>query len=675
MNRSYFKWFFFGFLFFMFILPAATGNSESVATDRGWTPEIILKVKSVGNVRVSPDGKQVVFTVREAIMTGDKSEYLTHIHMARTDGSPAFQFTRGEKSCTSPRWSPDGRWLAFTSSRSGKINLYIIPVNGGEARQLTDVQTGVIGFRWSPDGKSIAFTQTEALDEDQEKKKKAGNDAHVVDEDFKMTHIWLIPVRTDGDKKPDARQITRGDFTVGSPFGGGFDWSPDSKSIAFTHTPTPRVDDWVLADISIADVASGKIKPLVNSGAAEIYPFYSPDGRWIAFTKSDDPPTWGFTSRIHIIEVDSGKTRPLANTHDRQPGIIGWSPDGKTILYTEIYRTLNRLSALPTDGGPPDPISNTDKLISGVNVNHTGGHIGFTSQNPTTPPEAYISPLDGFRPLPVSRVQQLPDLPLGRTEIIRWQSTDGTPIEGFLTHPVGDHSGQKVPLLVIVHGGPAGVFVRRFIANRGAYPISAFASRGYAVLRCNVRGSSGYGKTFRYANYSDWGGGDYQDIMTGIDHLIEKGIADGENLGIMGWSYGGYMTSWVITQTDRFKAASVGAGVTNLMSFTGTADISGFIPDYFQGEYWDVFDRWRSRSAMFNIKGVATPTLIQHGEKDARVPVSQGYELYNALKRQGVDVKMVTYPRQPHGIREPRLLMDAMQRNLDWFDTWIKEKE
>jgi dipeptidyl aminopeptidase/acylaminoacyl peptidase len=240
-----------------------------------------------------------------------------------------------------------------------------------------------------------------------------------------------------------------------------------------------------------------------------------------------------------------------------------------------------------------------------------------------------------------------------------------------LTYPVDYETGTRVPLLVIVHGGPAGVFVQSFIARRGAYPIAAFASRGYAVLRCNVRGSSGYGRDFRYANYEDWGGGDYRDIMSGVDHIVQMGVADPDRLGVMGWSYGGYMTSWIITQTDRFKAASVGAGVTNLMSFTGTADIPGFIPDYFGGEYWDVFDRWRSHSAMFNVKGVSTPTLIQHGERDDRVPISQGYELYNALLRQGVTVKMVVYPRQPHGIGEPKLQLDAMKRNLDWFERWI----
>ena len=313
-----------------------------------------------------------------------------------------------------------------------------------------------------------------------------------------------------------------------------------------------------------------------------------------------------------------------------------------------------------------------DFMVEAPALNTSRTHFGFTSQSAEQPVEAFASTVDTFSAVQVSRVQTLPKVIIGKTEVVEWKAPDGKSIEGLLTYPAGYQPGNRVPLLVIVHGGPAGVFSRTFTGNASPYLVAAFASRGYALLRCNVRGSSGYGRDFRYANRSDWGGGDYRDIMSGVDHLISKGIADPERMGVMGWSYGGYMTSWVITQTKRFKAASVGAGVTNLMSFTGTADIPSFVPDYFGGEYWEVFDRWRTHSAMFNVKGVSTPTLIQHGDADVRVPISQGYEFYNALKRQNVPVTMVVYPRQPHGIQEPKLMQDAMQRNLDWFDRWIK---
>jgi dipeptidyl aminopeptidase/acylaminoacyl peptidase len=254
-----------------------------------------------------------------------------------------------------------------------------------------------------------------------------------------------------------------------------------------------------------------------------------------------------------------------------------------------------------------------------------------------------------------------------------WKAPDGKDLEALVTYPVDYKEGTRVPLVVVVHGGPAGVFTRGYIGTLTPYPVAGFAARGYAVLRVNPRGSSGYGFDFRNANFQDWGGGDYRDIMSGVDALIARGVADEGRMGIMGWSYGGYMTSWVITQTQRFKAASVGAGVTNLVSFTGTADIPGFIPDYFGGEFWDEggVDRWRAHSAMFQVQNVKTPTLIQHGEADLRVPVSQGYELYNALRRRGVPTRMVVYPRQPHGLQEPKFIEDAMRRNLEWFDRWV----
>jgi dipeptidyl aminopeptidase/acylaminoacyl peptidase len=631
----------------------------------GWTPAESMKVLTVGEVQPSPDGRRAVYTVTAAVMAGEKSEMLTHLWIANADGTDARAFTSGDKSSSNPQWSPDGRWILFTSRRLEHNNLWRIRADGGEAEQLSDLKSGIGSFQPSPDGQWIAFTRPDEPSPAEERAKKEKTDVHVVDENFKMNRIWLLPAEKDPQGKREPRLLTKGDFNADAKF----DWAPDGRTIVFSHTPTPRADDWTLADISLVTVAAGSLKPLARTAAAETQPLFSPDGRTIAYVGSDTPPTWAGDNSVYVVPATGGEPRKLAETFDHKPALVGWSSDGKLIYFQETRGTLGRLSALPVDGGAAVDLDPGDRLSAFTRMNGPRTMLGFVSQNSDHAPEAFVTKLDSFAPAQVSRVNaDLPAHPLGRTEVIRWKSSEGLEIEGLLTYPVGYERGKRVPLILNVHGGPAGVFTQAFIASRGIYPIAAFAAQGYAILRPNPRGSSGYGKPFRHANRKDWGGGDYRDLMAGVDDVISRGIADPERLGVMGWSYGGFMTSWTITQTRRFKAASVGAGVTNLMSFNGTADIPGFVPDYFGAEYWENLDLYKAHSAMFQVKGVTTPTLILHGEADVRVPVSQGYEFYNALKRQNVPVKMVTYPRQPHGPNEPKFVLDIGQRLLEWFN-------
>jgi len=640
------------------------------ADESVWTVEEMLQAKPVSDPAVSADGTRVAFVVASPVMTGEKSEWLSHIHLASADGSASEQLTRGEQSCTSPAFSPDGNWLVFLSSRGGKEKkggLWRIRTDGGEAEPLSDEKGSITAFQWSPDGKQIAFLMVDPKTDDEEKAEKEKRDAIVVDRDYKFSRLYVMPVDVEGKNgKRKSKRLTDGARHLSGER--SFDWSPDNAAIAFSHTPTPLADDWPKADLSLVDVASGKISSLAATRAAEARPSFSPDGSLIAYTVSDDPPTWAGTSHVHLIKPTGELVKKLAATHDEKPSIIGWTADGKRVLISESYRTVTRLWALPIDGTFAVDISPADLLVTGPAINRKASRVAFVSEKPDRAAEVFVSGFPAFLPKQISKCQDLPKKPLGKTEVITWKSSEGREVEGLLTYPVNYNPESKVPLLVVVHGGPAGVFTAGCTASRSPYPIAVFASRGYAVLRCNVRGSSGYGRDFRYANYQDWGGGDYRDIMSGVDSLIAHGIADPERMGVMGWSYGGYMTSWIITQTNRFKAASVGAGVTNLMSFTGTADIPSFLPDYFGGDLWDQFDRWRARSAMFHIKQVTTPTLVQHGDKDARVPLSQGQELYQALKRRGVPTEMIIYPRQPHSIGEPQLQLDAMRRNLDWFE-------
>lgn len=637
-----------------------------------WTPEQSFSIKRVGTVAVSPDARWAAVQVAEPVMEPDRSEWRSSVHVYRLGGDGTRLPVRVEPNASAPAWSPDGRWLVFVSGRAGKRDLWRAPVGDGDAERLTDLSGALGEFRISPDGRSIAFIMTDPPRPEELAAVREKRDARVLGERQRFARLYVLDV-----ERGTTWLLTPHDVQVGGHVGAGMTgpaiaWSPDGTAIAFSHSPSPLGDDWVRADVSIVDVATRDIRLLAHSPAAEGGVAWSPDGHWVAVTVSDTPASYALTFRVVLFSPSDGTVRPLAETFDQRPGIVGWTGDGRAVVITEPRGTVIRLSALPADGGPPVDLSPDTLMVGAPTLNATGTHVGFVSEAPDRPPEPYASRLAAFAPVRVATVQTPPSPGLGRTEVVRWRSFDGREIEGLLTHPVGYTPGAvPVPLLVILHGGPPGTFYRSFIGGISSYPIAAFASAGFAVLRPNVRGSSGYGREFRYLNVQDWGGGDFRDVMAGIDTLIERGIADPDRLGIMGWSYGGYLTAFAITQTRRFRAASVGAGITNLVSFAGTADIPGFIRSYFGTDFWDDAALWIERSAVFNVGNVTTPTLIQHGEEDLRVPLSQGLELYTALKQRGVPVQMVIYPRQGHGVGEPKLQIDVMRRNLEWFERWV----
>ena len=647
------------------ILLAATATAQT------WEPDMHLKFKAVGTPRVSPDGKRVVYTVNEAVMTADKSEFVTQIWLANIDTKQNIQLTFGDKSSTNPKWSPDGNWIAFTSNRKdNRNNLYLLSLNGGEAEPLTDGKSAVMNFNWSPDGRSIAFTMTDSKTDEEEKNDKGKNDFRWIDENLKLARLYVLSVQKDANGKREPRKLTTANYQVED-----FDWSSDGSRIAFGHVKSPVANDWTTSDVSIVDVASGNVSVLANSPAAEGSPLYSPDGKSIAILASDAPPRWAQSGVIQIFPASGGQPKTLVGSFDAQPGVAGWSSDAKRIYFSEPKGTGTQIYSVDVAANRIDEIKVTPAVIGAFSLNSTGTTFAFTRQTPDTPSDVYIASAIDFTPVQITKVNvDLKTPPVGKTEVITWKSKDGKQIEGLLTYPVNYQAGQRVPLILNIHGGPAGVFQQTFLGGRGVYPLATFSSRGYAILRPNPRGSSGYGTEFRRANLKDWGFGDYQDLMTGVDRVIEMGVADPARLGVMGWSYGGFMTSWVVTQTNRFKAASAGAPVTNLMSFNGTADIPSFIPDYFGGQFWEVMDLYQKHSPMFNVKAVTTPTMIQHGEADVRVPISQGYEFYNALKMKGVPTRMLVLPRQPHGPNEPKMQLAAMKANLEWFEKYISSK-
>lgn len=642
-----------------------------MANAQTWDPELQLKLKAVGSPRVSPDGKKMVYTVNEAVMTADKSEFVTQIWMADLATKQNTQLTFGDKSSTNPKWSPDGNWIAFTSNRKdNKNNLYLLSTSGGEAEPLTEVKSGVSNFAWSPDGRSIAFTMNDAKTEEEEKNDKGKNDWRWIDENTKFSRLYVLSIQKDANGKREPRKLTTANYQVGD-----FDWSGDGTRIAFDRAKSPLANDWTTSDVSIVEVATGKVTDLATTAAAENSPLYSPDGKSIAIVATDDPPRWAQSGVIQIFSASGGAPKSLVTSFDASPAIAGWSADSKRIYFSESKGTGTLIYSLDVNANRIDEIKTTPAVYGAVSLNRTGTTFAFVRQTSDTPGDVYVASVNDFNPVQITRVNadvKLP--PVGRTEVVTWKSKDGKQIEGLLTYPVGYQAGHRVPLILNVHGGPAGVFVQSFIGGRGAYPLATFAAHGFAILRPNPRGSSGYGIEFRRANLRDWGFGDYQDLMTGVDRVIEMGVADPDRLGVMGWSYGGFMTSWIVTQTSRFKAASAGAPVTNLMSFNGTADIPSFIPDYFGGQFWEAMDLYQKHSPIFNVKNVTTPTMIQHGEADVRVPISQGYEFYNALKFKGVPTRMIVLPRQPHGPNEPKMQLAAMKANLEWFEKYLGSK-
>lgn len=616
-----------------------------------------MQVRSVAEVLPSPDGKTMLWTETAPVMTPEKSEMNTQVFLAHADGAHRLQLTYGEKSANSAEFSADGQAVLFASERTGKRNIFRIAVDGGEAESLTDWKGTLGAFHVSPNGKRIAFTATPDRPEI-ENAKKMKLDFRVVDEDPANQALYVIPVEEDVEGRRPVKKLASGPFTVGA-----FNWSPDSRSIAFETRPSPDADLALKADLSEVDVESGTVHVIANTEATEAGPHYSPDGRYLAYVRTVAKPVP--PARIVLRTRADGRERELPATPDEQPNLEGWSGDSNRLYFTEWKGTRVVLYAMPVDG-PPQPVLVPKGTMGSLRLNARGTFAGVALQSSSEPVEAYALDLQAPQPVRVSAANvNLPKPPLGETSVVHWKN-GGEDLEGLLTLPVGYEKGKKYPLILNIHGGPSGAFGETFIGASGLYPIASFAAHGYAVLRVNPRGSVGYGNKFRAENINDWGGGDYRDLMSGVDHVIAMGVADPNRLAVMGWSYGGYMTNWVITQTTRFKAAATGAGLSNMISMWGTNDIPTLIDDYFSGPPMEQTDRYWKQSPLYYVKNVTTPTLILHGEIDPRVPTGQGYEMYNALKRRGVETSMVVYPRTQHGPQEPKFILDIMQRHLDW---------
>ena len=654
-----------GFAALLLLSAAAPRSSGPVLAQSAPSPTIdeLVNLKRVASPVLSPDGKTVAFTVRET--NWDENAFETEIWLADAASGEPRQLTQAAKSSLQPAFAPDNHTLGFLSDRDGGRQIYRIDIGGGEAERLTKREDGVSAFAWAPDGKSIAFTALDAKTQAMKDRDERWGEIRMEDEDQRYTHLYVMDLAT-----RETRALTWGSFVVGS-----FDWSPDGTRIAFDHRITSDPGDGGSADISIVEVATGARTALVTQAGPDSNPRWSPDGRRIAFVSSM-AKTFYFYENSVIALVDSSGSKPqsLTDAFDEDPSIVEWTPSG--IVFSAAQRTASGLFALnPSTRAVRRMPTSPEWAGSQFSLSSDGTRVAFVATTPTEFADVFTGPVDA---LPSARRvsdtrAQVAAWPRHLREVVRWTSQDGAEIEGVLHKPASFETGKRYPLLVVIHGGPTGVSRPvPYTNNAGTYPIDAFLARGALVLEPNYRGSAGYGAKFRALNVRNLGIGDAWDVLSGIDYLVGQGMVDRDRVGSMGWSQGGYISAFLTTKhADRFKAISVGAGISDWMTYYVNTDIHPFTRQYLKATPWDDPKIYADTSPMTYIKQAKTPTLIQHGDQDPRVPVPNALQLYQGLRDQNVPVRLSLFKGFGHGLTKPKASRAALQQNWDFFGKYI----
>lgn len=648
------------------------------------TLDDIARMREVRDPQVSPDGKLIAYVVGTTDVKEDKSS--SHIWMASFDGTSDRQITFSQASENSPRWSPDGKYLAFTSSRPGKARgnqVWLLDLGGGEAMQLTDVKGRLQGYEWSPDSKRLALVigdpdpEAEPSPSPQPGATPRVPKPIVIDRyRFKQdvqgyllsgrhSYIYLFDIAT---HKLD--RLTSSKWDESSPA-----WSPDGSRIAFTSNHAEDPDRDPSAQLYVAEAKPGatekQLTPASSRGGRG-RPEWSPDGKWLAFVEGDERKFGAYNmDHLALVATDgSGAPTRVKAAEDLDRGVSSprFSRDGRSITVLVADDRSVYPARINVSGGAAEKLLRPPVVVTSLDSD--GGRMVALSGGDTKATEIYAVEGNNVRQITHQNDALFAELDLGATEDVNFKSKDGTEVHGLLTYPVGYVKGTKVPLLLRIHGGPNGQDQHSFSTER-----QFFAANGYAVLAVNYRGSSGRGQKYSRAIFADWGNYEVQDLQAGVDHVIKMGVADPDRLGVGGWSYGGILTDYMIASDTRFKAATSGAGTAFTVAFYGT-DQYIIQYDYEIGPPWNpkAWETYVKISYPFlHADRIQTPTLFLGGERDFNVPVQGGQQMYQALRSLGIDTQLVIYPNEFHGIQRPSYQRDRMERYLAWYEKYVKK--
>ncbi|MGH3117820.1 MAG: S9 family peptidase [Gaiellales bacterium] len=669
--------------------------SSTPPSGRPVTIDDLMRMRAMSDVRISPDGERVAYVVSEASF--ERNAYEPAIFVVPSSASvasglsrtsPPVKLTSSTRVFNRPlpaarlKWTPDGTALSFLAWVGERPQVMTLSVAGGEPRQITSAPEGVTNYEWAPDGRAIAYLSLESMSAEEERRRKEQTFVIQVDRQNRPTRLWLQAL--DGGTSPRA-------LSPLEHFVDGLTWAPDGRSLAYSAAPVSGF--MAPYDTSLYAIAreGGTPRVLVERTGIDNAPQFSPDGRHLAFISTGGRKQLKAARGLAVVSAQgasAGAPRMLTGDTGTWVAEFTWAPDSKSVFFTYTEGTFamgERMFESPParvrlDSARIEPLATGRSASFSPSVSRDGRRFAYRSVEHGTTGDVHVLDLSaGGKPRKITEINpEVRDLALGAVEPIRWKSFDGMEIWGLLVTPPGYDGKHRLPTLVYSHGGPIGGFFYgvfpqfpHTVGQVEPYPVQAMASAGFAILLPMPRGGSGYGEKGFDLIVNSWGEGDYRDIMAGVDQLIARGVADPDRLGMMGASYGGFMTSWVVTQTGRFKAASTGASVTDLASMYYISEGGDFMVEYFKAP-WENAASYAAHSPLTHAAKVTTPLLIQHGEVDPRVPVSQARSLYRALRAHGKVVELDIYPRGGHVLYEPKMQREQMQRNLDWFTRWLK---